>query len=86
MISRMGMDIDQALQQYDTVGNMVFAKPRYLHSSFRGVNVIRPKYPNRNMANALKDVIEVGLKEELRLVGTITHKVPFSSNPARCRT
>ena len=85
MLARMEMDIDKALEQYDTVGNAVFAKPRFLHSSIRGVSAVRPKYPSRNMAEALKCVIKKGLEDELNLVATSAHKVPFASNPARCR-
>ncbi|KAF2259842.1 FabD/lysophospholipase-like protein [Lojkania enalia] len=86
MLSRMEMDIDKALQQYTTIGNAVFAKPRHLHTSIKGFNALRPKYPTKNMEKALQDVIEVGIKEELEMQRTSAQDVSFASNPSRCRT
>jgi hypothetical protein len=85
MLSRIEMDVDTALQQYDMVGDQVFAKPRLLHASIKGANAIRPKYPSRYMEKAIQGVISQCLKPELELHGTLSQDVAFASNPARCR-
>jgi hypothetical protein len=63
MLSRMGMDIDDALRQYDTVGNTVFAYPRPQRKRWWGI--VLPKYPSRNMDKALRDVVSHGSKREI---------------------
>jgi len=80
MLARMEMDVDEALKQYDTVGKSVFARPRTLHSSVSLLSAVRPKYKSRYMNEALKKVIAEGLRIK------DAHKVPFASDPARCRT
>lgn len=89
MLARMEMDVDEALKQYDTVGRSVFARPRILHSAVSLLSVpsavsllsaIRPKYKSRYMKRALKEVIAKGLEIK------DTHRVPFASDSARCRT
>jgi hypothetical protein len=61
MLSRMGMDIDDALRQYDTVGNTVFAYPRPQRKRWGGIAL--PKYASRNMDKALREVVSHGSKK-----------------------
>jgi len=67
MLSRMKMGINEALQQYSTVGNGVFAQPRPQIFSIGGV--LRPKYESKKMIGALKKVVENGSKNEVRRTG-----------------
>lgn len=62
MLSRMGMDIDDALRQYSTVGNDVFAHRRRQVKRWGGV--MTPKYASANMNTALKTVVGHGSKKE----------------------
>lgn len=80
------MSVDEALDQYDIVGNQVFGKPRALHGAIRSLNLVRPKYPSRNMKNALLEVLENGLKDEIRRWDTYPDEAPLESDQARCRT
>lgn len=86
MLSRLGMDIDDALQQYATVGNGVFAHRRRQIQRWGGI--MRPKYASANMNRALQRVVEHGSKKE-----TIRRNLPNdeirllnSSEPKSCRT
>jgi hypothetical protein len=63
MLSRMKMSVNEALQQYSTVGNGVFAQPRPRIVSIGGV--LRPKYESKKMIKALKKVVEQGSKKEV---------------------
>lgn len=63
MLSRMGMDIDDALRQYSAVGNQVFAHPR--HQVKRWGGLMRPKYASANMDTALQDVVAHGSQKEI---------------------
>lgn len=58
MLSRMKMNIVDAMEQYDVVGDGVFAHPRI------GFGLTRPKFKTANMKKALHDVLCKGLKEE----------------------
>lgn len=62
MLSRMGMDIDEALRQYDTVGNKVFAHPRPAMKHMGGFR--NPIYESRTMDEALQQVVAHGSKKE----------------------
>lgn len=62
MLSRLGMDIDDALRQYATVGNGVFAHRRRQVQRWGGI--MRPKYASANMNKALQTVVEHGSKKE----------------------
>lgn len=53
MLSRLQMDIDLALRQYDIVGEKVFGRPRRLSLK----HVRRPKYRSTDMNDALQEVI-----------------------------
>lgn len=53
MLARMEMTIDQAMAQYDVVGDTVFGKPRFLHSTIAATNYLQPKYPSRRMIKAI---------------------------------
>ena len=80
------MSIDQALAQYDVIGNRVFAKPRPLHRQFGLLKHLHPKYPSQNMENALLGIIDNGLKEELFQWGIKAGEAPLESDQAQCRT
>lgn len=62
MLSRLGMDIDDALRQYATVGNGVFAHRRRQVHCWGGI--MRPKYASANMNRALQTVVEHGSRKE----------------------
>ena len=82
----MEMPVQTALEQYDVVGNLVFGQPRRLHSQIGMANFLRPKYPSRNMAKAIVQVIESGLEEELIQSERKAADAPFQSDSRRCRT
>jgi len=86
MLGRMEMPIQVAIDQYDTVGNMVFGHPRQLHSKLGIANFIRPKYSHERMESALMHVIEKGLQEELNHAGKKPHDAAFRSDERRSRT
>jgi hypothetical protein len=65
----MGMDIDDALRQYGTVGNGVFAYRRPQIQRWGGF--MTPKYASANMNTALKKVVGHGSKKE-----TIRRELP----------
>ena len=80
MLSRMGMDIDDALRQYSTVGNRVFAHPRPRGTRFGGV--LRPRYASSKMNEAVQAVVKHGSTgkhntNEIRLI---------NENKFSCRT
>ncbi len=86
MLSRMGMDIDDALRQYSTVGNNVFAHPR--HQLKRWGGVMRPKYASANMDTALKTVVAHGSQKEILRRDLLDYEVRLT-NPNEimsCRT
>lgn len=85
MLSRMEMDIDKALKQYDSVGTAVFARPRPF-SWVRGANAIRPKYKSRYMEHAIQKIIQDCLQSEMKLHNARPKSVAYASNSARCRT
>jgi hypothetical protein len=62
MLSRIGMPIDDAISQYNTIGNGVFARQRKFH----GRGILRPKYRSNDMETAVKAVLEKGLSCESR--------------------
>jgi len=86
MLARMEMTIDQAMAQYDIIGDAVFGKPRFLHSTIAATNYLQPKYPSRRMVRAIQRVTKTGLAEEMRQRKSSPQNVPFESNPRRCRT
>jgi len=86
MLGRMEMTVDEALAQYDVVGNLVFGKPRFLHKRFRQADYLKPRYPSKNMALALQQVIQNGLREEMRQWKHKPEDVPLESDSNRCRT
>ena len=59
----MGMDIDDALRQYSTVGNKVFAHPRPHGTRLKGI--LRPRYASRRMNEAVREVVTHGSKKEV---------------------
>ncbi|KAI9698251.1 MAG: hypothetical protein M1820_007521 [Bogoriella megaspora] len=90
MLGRMQMNIEQALEQYDTVGNNVFGKPRALHVYLKVADLLAPKYGPKQMETALQKVIQSGLAEEMKQHRDedpyTPDKIPFESNPKKCRT
>jgi len=66
MLSRMGMPIDDAIDQYDTIGNGVFAQPRRLHV----MGILRPKYRSEDMKKAVQIVLKNGLSRESKRTHT----------------
>ena len=89
MLGRMQLDIDKALEQYDTVGNEVFGKPRPLHIH-KFADFLAPKYGPKQMERAIQDVIETGLAGEMKQYNNeepyTKDKIQFLSNPMKCRT
>ena len=72
MLSRLEMNIDDALEQYDLVGNEVFAKHRHFHS-IKAMGIIRPQYKTKNIEAALRKVIKKGaFKEETSISLSVT--------------
>ncbi|KAL2350813.1 hypothetical protein BJ546DRAFT_379536 [Cryomyces antarcticus] len=87
MLGRMEMSVEKALEQYDLVGNKVFGKPRRLHSKMKLANLLRPKFPARNVESAINQVIKSGLENEIRQWKHFrTEEVPFQSDSQKCRT
>lgn len=90
MLGRMQMSADQALDQYNTVGNEVFGKPRPLHVQLKFADLLAPKYGPKQMERAIQKVIEEGLAEEMKQHNNeepyTKEKIPFLSNPKKCRT
>lgn len=64
MLSRLKMDVNEALEQYNTVGNDVFAQHRPKILTFGGV--LRPKYGTKKIEGALRKVVENGAERETR--------------------
>jgi hypothetical protein len=86
MLGRMEMSVQEALNQYDVVGNQVFGKPRLFHSRVGAFNFLRPKFPSRNMKNALIDVIGIGLEMEIKQLKQPAGDIAFQGDEERCRT
>ena len=49
------------------VGNEVFGKPRFIHSTMKVANYVREKYSEKRMEASMISVIRNGLQDELRL-------------------
>lgn len=86
MLGRLRMSIDQALGQYDTVGNRVFGRPRMLHRHVGMLKYITPKYRARDMEDAVIEVIHEGLPQESSWWARNAEQAPLESDPAQCRT
>ncbi|KAI9659137.1 MAG: hypothetical protein M1821_002097 [Bathelium mastoideum] len=90
MLGRMQMDVEKALDQYETVGNDVFGKPRPLHVQLKFADLLAPKYGPKQMEQALQKVIQAGLADEMKQHNCeepyTKEKIPFLSNPKKCRT
>lgn len=85
MLSRLKMDINKALQEYNLVGNTVFARPRPLIISVGGLLV--PRYKSRNMREALRQVVEHGSEKETRRTGRLASEIMLvNENPDSCHT
>ena len=85
MLSRLKMDINKALQEYNLVGNTVFARPRPQIISV-GVLLV-PRYKSRNMREALRQVVEHGSEKETRRTGRVASEIMLvNENPDACHT
>ncbi|KAK5128542.1 hypothetical protein LTR85_003213 [Meristemomyces frigidus] len=83
MLSRMKLSIDEALAQYDAVGNKVFGNPRTVH--FDGK--LLSKYHPKDMKAAVLSIIETQLGEERKRTQTRSDKIPLrNENPEACHT
>lgn len=77
------MDIDTALDQYEVVGNGVFATPR---SKATGGGSFRPKYPAELMETALLKVLRNGLSDEQKGKIDVTNIRLKNENKSACHT
>jgi hypothetical protein len=85
MLSRLKMDINKALQEYNLVGNTVFARPRPHIISVGGF--LRPRYKSRYMREALRQVVEHGSAKETRRTGCPASEIMLvNENPDACHT
>jgi hypothetical protein len=83
MLSRIGMQIDDAISQYNTIGNGVFARPRKLS----GRGILRPKYRSKDMETAVKKVLEEGLTRESKRTHTNAVNIKLrNENAEACHT
>jgi hypothetical protein len=80
MLSRLKMDVDDALEQYNTVGNDVFAQYRPKITTVAGL--VRPKYGTKKIEKALRQVIENGSERECQASELRLH----SDNTDACHT
>ncbi|KAJ8110963.1 hypothetical protein OPT61_g6330 [Boeremia exigua] len=55
MLARFRMTVADCLEEYETMGQKIFGKPRWLSQRYIGV-INRPKYDARAMEDAFKDV------------------------------
>jgi hypothetical protein len=62
MLSRMQMSVNEALKQYTTVGNGVFAQRRSDYITLHGY--LKPMYDSKKMVRVLKQIVECGSKNE----------------------
>ncbi|KAH9845677.1 FabD/lysophospholipase-like protein [Teratosphaeria destructans] len=82
MLSRMQMDIDTAIEQYDLVGDEVFGHPRPLVAG-----AFRPKYRAGRMKAAICKVVQNGAQAERRRADDETREIRFQNeNPDACHT
>ncbi|KAF2766447.1 FabD/lysophospholipase-like protein [Teratosphaeria nubilosa] len=82
MLSRMQMDIDRALAQYEVVGDGVFGHPRPL-----AIGAFRPKYRAGRMKAAIRKVVENGAQGERRRADDETREIRLKNeNPDACHT
>jgi hypothetical protein len=93
LLGRLEMSVQKALEQYDIVGNEVFGKPRFIHSTMKVANYVREKYSEKRMEASMISVIRNGLQDELRLSRReeqeqrkYASEAAFLSDASRCRT
>jgi hypothetical protein len=85
MLSRLKMDINEALQQYKIVGDEVFAHPRPPIVSM--VGLFRPRYNHENLEKALRKIIKHGSEKETRRTRRPPDKIKMvNENPDACHT
>jgi len=79
------MDIDDALRQYNTVGNKVFAHPRPHGTRLGGI--LRPRYASSNMNEAVREVVTHGSKKEIDRTKPESSEIRLTNeNKLACRT
>ncbi|RAL64837.1 hypothetical protein DID88_001433 [Monilinia fructigena] len=80
MLSRLRMNIDDCIQEYENLGKEVFGYPR--HFSIRGpIPFNREKYDHRKLEKVIKDVVE---RRHLKVDQVAEPMYPSSQD--RCRT
>ncbi|KAK8174416.1 acyl transferase/acyl hydrolase/lysophospholipase [Phyllosticta citribraziliensis] len=86
MLSRMELDVETALKQYDVVGNQVFGHPRLVPKYVSASSLVQPKYASARMEKALQDITKAALLDEMQQWGTSEKTIPFQSDAERSRT
>jgi hypothetical protein len=85
MLSRLRMDVNEALEQYNTVGNDVFAQYRPKIATLGGV--VRPKYSTEKIEEALRQVVANGSRREFKRTKCQASKIRLlSDNTDACHT
>lgn len=83
MLSRMKLSIDEALAQYDVVGNKVFGNPRPVHLDGKLLSKYRPQ----DMKKAVLSIIEARLGDERTRTQLRSKTIPLrNENPEACQT
>lgn len=80
MLSRFRMSVDQALEQYRTLGNTVFGSPRFFHTKTGMVG--KAKYDAALLETAIEDVT----KSYCWLPNQDFDNGRFASRPDLCKT
>lgn len=86
MLSRLEMSVQDAIDQYNDFGKLIFAKPRFMHSKIRWLNYVQPKYSSKRTEAVFKEVILKNIAEELKRTNKKAEEAPFHQDPKRCRT
>lgn len=86
MLGRLEMSVQQAIEQYDVVGDKVFGKPRFLHTHWDLMNYWQPKFDSKCTEQAIQEVIKNGITKEITQNEDKADAVLYNSHPCRCRT
>lgn len=80
MLSRLRMNSDDCIQEYESLGENIFGQPRKL--SMRGpIPWNREKYDHRKLEESIKDVVKRRDWKEDQIADSM-----YPSNKDRCRT
>lgn len=85
MLARLNLDVESCFEIYDSVGSQVFGRPRMFPKMTMYACLLCRKYSSTGMQQAIEEVIETYLEDELRQQRKTTENVAFSSDPQRCR-